>query len=181
LGLGILRVGYKIARIALEVLSPQRCNLLNSAEDLKSWHVSPRTGTSPPYPIGGRAMIRGQRSRRGHILQQAASKSRLCERSRSWRWHSCTSASTCSSSGWTASASTRNRGLSRPMRCWIWANTTLKRQRRRYFPHGLDRVGPPFRPDGSLPVGLSRAWTLQEKAMAGAKAVFVLYVVHRQA
>lgn len=43
------------------------------------------------------------------------------------------------------------------------------------FPYGLDTVGPPFLESGHAPVWHSRAWTLQEQAMAGDKVVFVLY------
>lgn len=43
------------------------------------------------------------------------------------------------------------------------------------FPYGVDNVGPPLTPEGEAPVWHSRAWTLQEEAMAGEKATFVLY------
>ncbi|KAJ9665651.1 hypothetical protein H2201_004343 [Coniosporium apollinis] len=44
------------------------------------------------------------------------------------------------------------------------------------FPFGLDLVGPPLMPDsGAAPTWHSRAWTLQEEAVAGDKAYFVLY------
>jgi hypothetical protein len=43
------------------------------------------------------------------------------------------------------------------------------------FPYGLDNVGPPLLENGDAPVWHKRAWTLQEEAMAGSAAVFVLY------
>lgn len=49
------------------------------------------------------------------------------------------------------------------------ARTTL------IFPYGLDFVGPPLLENGDAPVWHKRAWTLQEEAMAGSAALFVLY------
>lgn len=43
------------------------------------------------------------------------------------------------------------------------------------FPYGLDYVGPPLLENGDAPVWHKRAWTLQEEAMAGSRAIFVLY------
>ncbi|KAF4542703.1 uncharacterized protein LTHEOB_7433 [Lasiodiplodia theobromae] len=42
------------------------------------------------------------------------------------------------------------------------------------FPFGVDKVGPPLDREGEAPVWHSRAWTLQEEAMSGDRAHFVL-------
>lgn len=42
------------------------------------------------------------------------------------------------------------------------------------FPFGVDKVGPPLDRKGEAPVWHSRAWTLQEEAMSGERAQFVL-------